>query len=151
MKKLILVPLSIFISLILAQAQGGELKGTVTDNTKKLIPFANIALYRGTQLVTGGVANINGDYSIKPITPGIYDVEMSAIGYTKKRFTNIHINGGKTEFLNGFLDHGEIIVCFLDYYSPVIQKDQTEQGSFWSRRDISGSPGRDIMDLSHPD
>src|SRR5687768_3446779 len=102
MKKLLMAFLGLILSLgaVYSQGNSGELKGTVKDGAGAPVPFANVAVYRGSQLITGGVANIDGEYSIKPITSGTYEVEFSSVGYEKTRVTNVEIGGlGKITFL----------------------------------------------------
>lgn len=150
MKKLILLLLAIAATLILAQAQSGELKGTVKDGTDQPIPFANIAVYKGPQLVTAGVANIDGEYSIKPITHGIYDVEMSSVGFSKSRYTQVVIDSGKITFLNGTLTVSHNLgTVTIQCAKPIIEKDQGVQGQSWERREILKNPSRDISGPKH--
>lgn len=132
MKKLILFLLAVAASLLLSQAQSGELKGVVTDISKEPIPFANVAVYRENVLVTGGVSDIDGNYSIKPIKPGSYCVEMSSVGYTKKRYTGVAVDSGAVLLLDGSLEHAEIIVCFMGHSyddKRTIYRQRTVHGS----------------------
>lgn len=65
----------------LALTQGGDLRGVVTDSTSgERIPFVSI-MVAGMQ--KGGSSNINGFYLITNISPGVYQVTVSSVGYTR--------------------------------------------------------------------
>ena len=65
-----------------AFSQSGTLKGKVTDaSTGETIPMANIVVKLDGATVIGGASDFDGDFTIKPITPGTYTVEVSFIGY----------------------------------------------------------------------
>lgn len=143
--------LGLILSLGAAYSQGnsGELKGTVKDGAGAPVPFANVAVYRGSQLITGGVANIDGEYSIKPITSGTYEVEFSSVGYEKTRVTNVEIGGlGKITFLDGGLSSNkEMGTVVIENKKPIIEKDQGVQGQEWGRQDALKNPSRDVMGM----
>ncbi len=63
-------------------AQTGEIRGKVTEKGgKEGIPFASVAaLLNGTQ-VQATVTDFDGNYSIKPLNPGKYDVKATSVGY----------------------------------------------------------------------
>lgn len=62
-------------------AQSGIIKGIVIDEiTKAPIPFANLLL-EGTS--TGTTTNIDGNFAINNITPGVYTLLCSVVGYEK--------------------------------------------------------------------
>lgn len=79
-----------FISLILcgiafstyAQVGSGGIKGTVTDKSNnEPIPFVNIVLEKNGLQVTGGSSDFDGNFFIKPIPPGEYDLKAKFVGY----------------------------------------------------------------------
>ena len=77
-----------------ALAQNGKLKGKITDtDTHEPIPFANIIL-QGTTL--GATSDLEGNYIISDITPGLYNIEVSVIGYQKQTASELTIQSTKT-------------------------------------------------------
>ena len=79
-------------------AQTGELKGTITDRiTKEPIPFANIVLESTNQ---GTTSDFDGNFSLTNITPGIYTVLSSVVGYQKVAIAEVSIGSTKPIFLN---------------------------------------------------
>lgn len=67
---------------ILAYSQSGTLRGKVTDSLDA-IPSVNIIIEE-TDL--GAVTDIKGNYLIRNIPPGEYEVKVSAIGYITEYF-----------------------------------------------------------------
>ena len=69
-----------------AQVGTGSLKGKITDaKSGELLPFVNVVLERQGTQVTGGASDFNGEYFIKPIEPGVYDVVVTYVGYQPQR------------------------------------------------------------------
>ncbi len=65
-----------------AQTGTGSLKGKITDKKSgEPLPFVNIVVESSGTQVTGGATDFDGDYFIKPIDPGTYDVVVSYVGY----------------------------------------------------------------------
>src|SRR5512133_3316733 len=113
-------------------AQSGALQGKVIDKaTKEPIPFTNIIIEsKGTQ--AGGTASdIDGKYTIKPITPGTYDVKASFLGYKPVQSTGIPCRSGRIEYLNIELESTAVQVegvTITKYRIPLIDKDKTQSG-----------------------
>lgn len=64
------------------------------------ILFANVALYRGGQLVKGVQSDFDGKYIISEIDSGSYDLEVSYVGYAKCRVEDIHLIDGQIEVVD---------------------------------------------------
>lgn len=72
--------------MVWAQAETGQITGTVTDATGAVIPKANIEaknVATGTSRAT--VATQAGDYTLPNLQPGTYEVTISAAGFTTSR------------------------------------------------------------------
>ena len=64
----------IFISSSIL-AQSGSLEGKITDkNTGETVPFANVVAERNGNQVAGVTTDFDGNYTIKPLDPGTYDL-----------------------------------------------------------------------------
>ena len=77
-------------------AQSGVIKGNITDDSGIEVPFASIAIRSkdNTDNAIGGVSDINGDFKIQEVPFGLYDVEISFIGYDTKVIKGIEIKKG---------------------------------------------------------
>ena len=84
-----------FMSMF-ALAQSGSLKGKVTDtDTKEPVPFAQVVVKLGGKMVGGSTTDMDGNYTIKPIVPGKYDVEISFMGYGTQIIQGVLIYANK--------------------------------------------------------
>jgi len=133
-------------------AQSGALQGKVIDKaTKEPIPFTNIVIEnKGTQ--AGGTASdIDGKYTIKPITPGTYDVKASFLGYKPVQITGVPVRSGTIEYLNIELESTAVQVegvTITKYRVPLIDKDKTVSGATVTSEEISKMPNRSAASVA---
>ena len=127
-------------------AQVGTLNGTVIDaSTNEPVPFANVSIEENGNVVTGGMTDFDGRFSIKPIKAGKYDVSASYIGYGTVKYSNVQITAGQITFQNFKLKpEAEMLaeVEVIEYKVPLIQKDQTQSGGTMTSEDISRMTAR---------
>ncbi len=72
----------------------GTLKGTIIDETSGLpVEYANIVIYKAkdSSLVTGGITDLKGNFSIDKVPFGRYYVDFKFIGYKNSRITGVMI------------------------------------------------------------
>ncbi|MDD4148447.1 MAG: carboxypeptidase-like regulatory domain-containing protein, partial [Bacteroidales bacterium] len=124
----------------------GALNGTISDaTTDEPIPFANVTIEENGNIVTGGMTDFDGNYSIKPIPAGKYTVSASYVGYSTLQYTSVQIPAGSITFQNFKLNPsaemlGEVEI--KEYKVPLIAKDQTASGGTVTSEDIAKMPGR---------
>ncbi|NQY08469.1 MAG: carboxypeptidase regulatory-like domain-containing protein [Flavobacteriales bacterium] len=71
------------------------IKGKLTDaETGESLPFANVVLTQYGFTIAGSSTDFNGEYNIKRIHAGTYDIEATFVGYPSLKVTNIKINSG---------------------------------------------------------
>lgn len=94
--------------LAMAQTGGqGALEGTVTDSSGAVIPKATVtAIDQASNVTTKRATSGAGLYSITPLIPGIYTVEVTAPSFQTLRQTNIEVNGLTVTGLNLKLSAG---------------------------------------------
>lgn len=79
-------------------AQGGVLKGTVRDAlSNDAISFANVFLLNTSM---GTTTDIDGNFILENIKPGVYDVEISFLGYKTQTFFEAEIQSAKPFIIN---------------------------------------------------
>jgi len=100
--------LSVPLSLRAQTAGEGSLTGTVTDSTGAVIAGATItATNAATNVVTTRTSSSAGSYTIAPIPPGIYSVQIAAKGFKTLRQDNLSVDAlGQLSF-NAALTLGE--------------------------------------------
>ncbi|MFC1555345.1 carboxypeptidase-like regulatory domain-containing protein, partial [candidate division KSB1 bacterium] len=80
--------------IIPAKNSYAEITGIVTDN-KSGLPLSRVnVIIKGTQL--GAATDSSGGFIIRNVSPGIYSVEASTIGYETKVIENISIKENET-------------------------------------------------------
>jgi hypothetical protein len=87
--------LSIFFMLIQISvlAQNGIITGRVSDaKNNEPVPFANIII-QGTTI--GGASDIEGTYKLTGLTAGLYNLEVSFIGYKNNTVFEIQVSNNK--------------------------------------------------------
>ena len=81
-----------------AQTTVGKLAGRVIDaQTREALPGVNVAV-EGTRL--GAVSDASGNYFILQVSPGVYAVKASSVGYTAVRKTDVLVQVDRTVTLN---------------------------------------------------
>lgn len=106
-----IITIFIFISLVtIAKSQTdsvGELQGRVFDaSTNEGIPFAAVVLERDGAQKGIGQTDDNGNYTIKPIVPGNYELRVQCLGYVPARVQGIRITARMISFQNISLQQG---------------------------------------------
>jgi outer membrane receptor protein involved in Fe transport len=146
-KLLILIILIGFTFSTLAGTTG-KISGIVRDaETNEPLPGCNIII-EGTTL--GAASNINGEFFILNIPPGIYTVRASMVGYKPYRIDNVRVLIDLTTSLEfnmevQVLDIEEEIVVTAQ--RPLIQKDVTSKQSIISSDEILNMPVNSIQDI----
>jgi len=74
----------------------GKLSGHIYDKKNAPLLFANVVIEK---LQKGTTTGLNGDYNME-LSPGIYTVSFSFLGYTTQRITDVTVKAGKTTMLD---------------------------------------------------
>ncbi len=87
--KILLISLLTSISFLQAQTGNpGSVSGKVIDkNSKQPIPYVNISIKKADKVITGGITDDNGNFSVKNIALDTYTVELLYMGYKSQTFT----------------------------------------------------------------
>lgn len=131
---------------LLVFSQSGTLSGKVTDKTtKEPIPFVNIIIeLNGTQ-AGGTTSDFDGKYTIKPITPGKYDLKATYVGYKPIMIKGISVKSDVITFsdlvMESTMEELPEVEIF-DYKVPLISKDQTSGGGTLTKEEIAKMPNR---------
>lgn len=111
-------------ALSLAQTTG-KIAGKITDkDTGQGLPGANVIL-DGTN--RGAAADLNGEYFVINVPPGVYDLRVQMIGYEAQRVTNVRVSVNRTSTIDVQLQPttlaGEEVVVTAEQIA--VKKDQT--------------------------
>ena len=104
MKKLFYLSAMICFSLSVAgQTSGGTLMGKVTDEfTGEAIRFAPVKMKVGVETL-GAFTDDNGEYAIKGIAPGTYNVEFGSLSHAVRIIESVKITTGGISYVNATL------------------------------------------------
>lgn len=117
-------------------------QGRVTDEQrpKEGIPFANVVIKQNGKVVAGTTTDIDGKYKTAKLPVGLYDIQVSYIGYNPSILTNLRLVAERPSFVDVRLRAGTSLseVVIVDYEVPLISKDETSTGGTITREEISG-------------
>ncbi len=93
----------------LAQGTGGTLRGTVTDSAQHAVPGAEVTiLNNATGQARRLVRNERGYYSAANLSPGSYEVTVSATGFKITLHNNLLIEVGQELVVDTQLQVGDV-------------------------------------------
>ncbi|MFH2141901.1 MAG: TonB-dependent receptor [Bacteroidota bacterium] len=150
-RKILLIIIAVFASFSFF-AQSGTLKGKVIDvETGEGIPFANVSIILNGDIVTGGMSDFDGNYTIKPISAGKYTIKATYMGYKSLQFNGLTVMANKITFQDFKLSPSTQVlqeVEVKEYTIPLISKDQTTSGGSVTSEDIAKMPGRSASSVA---
>jgi hypothetical protein len=126
-----------------AQTGGqGALEGTVTDQTKAVIPHAVVvATNQASGVSTTHTTTSAGVYQISPLIPGIYTVTVSAKGFKISEQKNIEVNGMTITGYNATLTVGsEDITMTVTAAPPQLQTTNATLGDVITNKTYESLP-----------
>lgn len=133
-----------------ARAQGstGKIAGHVTDaRTKEPLIGVNVLL-QGTN--RGGSTDVQGDFFIANVAPGVYTLKARQVGYKDMTMTDVRVRvDATTEVMFAMeqtvLDLGQEIV--ITAQRPPVQKDNTATRVFMESSDIINRPATGVSEV----
>ncbi len=151
MRKILLCVLAGILVSYTTYAQSSEISGKVTDENGEGIPFSNVAVVDGDIVIKGTVTDFDGNYSIKPLDPGKYDVKFSYLGYGSILRTGVVVGLDKTTYLDVALEpQTEIIdeVKIIEYKVPLIDPGETSSKNTLTKEEIELMPTRNLNTIA---
>ncbi|MFM7021724.1 MAG: TonB-dependent receptor domain-containing protein [Flavobacteriales bacterium] len=134
----------LFLLPVAVQAQTGTLKGTVKDDLGNALPFVTISVQKNGETVSMGQTNQRGEYTIKPLNPGVFDVMATSLGFQTERTEGVQIIIEKITFLDFVMKKStKEIVVTKKYKVPLIDPD-FKSGGTKTAEDIIKSPLNNI-------
>lgn len=126
-------------------SQSGTLKGKITDKrTGESVPFANVSILSNGSIITGGMSDIDGGYTIKPIPAGKYSIKSSYVGFSPLQYNDVLIRADKITFQDFTLSESSELLPTVEikkYRVPLIDKEGGSSTTV-TAEDIAKMPGR---------
>jgi len=127
-------------------AQKGAIKGRVFNQlTNESIPFANVAIQNSDK---GAVTDIDGKYIIENLSPGLYNIQTTYIGYELKTIFEISVTGQAATILDIGLEENATRLETVEITDDVFERNMESPVSLQQigTNEIERNPGgnRDI-------
>src|SRR4029079_333656 len=107
MISLALIVMSLTPLAAMAQEPTGGIEGTVSDPQGALVPSATISIRNtGTNATRTVTAGDDGHYKAASLTPGNYEVKVTAQGFKSHVATGVNVEVGRTTPLDVKLEIG---------------------------------------------
>ena len=146
MKLLLSILILSFFSLYAQET--GTITGRITDKANNEgLPGVNIVL-KGTYY--GAATDFDGNFRIKSINPGTYNIEVSLIGYKTVKFGAINVERAKTIELNIELEESALTLgqeVIIVGTRPMLDAEETQSKRTISKEDIQAARFENISDI----
>lgn len=117
MKKIVIMAICLLITSA-AMAQQGEIRGKITDSSNgTLLPFATV-VYTENGTTKGVVSDMNGEYKIKPLSPGRYDLVISYVGYNSYSLNGVQVSAEKITYADAALSNNNSLPPVEVFWEP---------------------------------
>lgn len=125
----------------------GKVAGKITDKTTGEPLFGANVLIIGTNY--GGAANIDGEYFIINIPPGVYELKASMVGFTPMIVQNVRVSVDQTTKIDFELSEEAVQISdvVVTATKPIVQKDLTSTEAKVSGEQISMLPLEDVSSV----
>lgn len=146
MNKYLLGLLLLLPSLLLAGVTG-KIAGKITDaQNGEPLPGANIQIMGSAM---GATSDLNGEYIILNVPPGVVSVKVSFVGYESQLFTDVRVMLDLTTNLPARLKPSTVQMkeVVIIAQKPMIQKDITSSGATMQREEIESLPVTEFTDV----
>jgi len=130
-------------------AMAQEIAGRVLDEKKEPMLNAVVQVYTGGILKGGTVTDFDGNYTIKPLDPGFYDVLVMYQGYDSIITTKVVVTPGQRTTMNFNMTlHTKSLgpVEIREYRKPLVDKDKVGTTTL-TNKEIATIPTNQITDV----
>ncbi len=111
-----LICILLLLSITVNAQQAAQITGVISDHdTKEPLPGVMIS-YGAEELTQAVFTDDKGNFKIKPLTPGSYNIRFSMLGYETLNATGVRVSDGETVFLNRTLNFSNTL--------PIVRKEE---------------------------
>lgn len=142
-----LFTLNLLMATIVSAGVTGKISGRVTEaSSGETLPGANVVL-KNTSM--GAAADLDGNFVILNVSPGVYSVQVSMMGYGSIVYENIRVSIDLTtkvdfQLSEEILESGETVTVFAQ--RELVQKDLTASTAILGTEEIAALPIAEITD-----
>jgi len=120
----------------------GQIAGVVKDESGGVIPGANVAVVR---MATGENRSVTtdstGSFAVPLLSPGLYDVRVTAPGFKTHLFPSVAVNLAETTTVNPVLAVGDVTAAIsVNATPPLVQRAGPQLGRVVDSRGVTALP-----------
>lgn len=139
-------------SQVLAQGQSGSIQGTVTDENGEPAISATVQVLQGGIVKNGNVTDFDGNYVIKPLSPGTYEVSVKYTGYNESLIKEVLVSPGKPTEVNVKIQPKSTtmkeVVITSKWEPPLIDKFGSGANPIKTAEEIEAMPTRNTTSMA---
>lgn len=154
-RHLVMLSGCLFMLSVLALAQGvrGTISGQVRDQTGAVIAGANVRLIDATRNVELRTVTTNdgGNYQFLEVDPTVYNLVITADGFSERRLTNIKVEPNRNLRLDAAMDvSGTSAEVTITASQELVERESGALGTTVEHRRVEGLPlnGRNVLNLA---
>jgi Carboxypeptidase regulatory-like domain/TonB-dependent Receptor Plug Domain len=153
MKKIL--PLLVFcIGVFTAFAQNGDITGVVKDTKGEGLYGATVVVLdaQGKSTGVGAASDFDGRFTIKPLSAGKYNLQISSVGYGKQILNQVIVNTDKSTAIQVTLKEEGVttnVVVVITYKKPIIDSKETKIEQIQTKDDIKNSGNTDVGTIAN--
>lgn len=138
----------ILLQIATAVAQHGEIRGKVTDKVTGEPMVGATVSYTQEGMLKGAVTDENGEYILKPLPAGNYELTFSFVTYKPVTIEEILVNTQKATYIDVAMESdNELPPVVIKYVPPIIDKGITPTMTVLDPEQIQNSPDREIANM----
>lgn len=147
-KKVLMTFGLLLVTSVVAIGQG-TLKGVVVNaKTNEPEAFVNVQALQNGEMIRGDATNFNGEFTIKPLSAGVYDIKVSAVGFAETEVKGITVKASGSTYADTIKLQDKTqqlkVVVVTGTKDPLISKGTPEGGKIFTAKDLERMPGSSI-------
>jgi len=127
----------------------GTIKGTVVDENGTSLMYIPIALLEGDKTIGGVRTDEKGEFTIKDVTPGKYNVKVSSMGFETKLLKDVEADPSQIAYLNvklkTALDTLNVVIIEEKFEKTIINPIYSTMTPIDAEQISNSAAGRDII------
>jgi hypothetical protein len=135
-----------------AQVQFGQITGLITDPSGAVVPAATVTVNsQQTGVKKSAETNANGEYTITPLIPGVYDVTVAKAGFKSATHSGIILDVAQTARVDVALEVGQVSQeVTVKSAGELLQTERASVGNVVAEAGVVNLPlnGRDYLQLA---
>ena len=152
MSRIILLFAFLFSVIAVSEAQT-SLSGKILDKESgEVVIGATVRLLKDNVETDGTITDAYGIFFFSNVTPGIYNVNITYTGYASSTLSGVQVNNGKANKMSNIQISGESTLLdeavIYAYKNPLIEQDNTTQGTTITSEQIAKAPVKSIAGLA---